>query len=261
MILVMNSRALIIGLILILLLAGIIALFLIRKYYLKYNILRFDPLEERILDTDLLIVPDNKNSIWLIGDSRIARWDRDHLSPLKAGINNLGIEGQTTAQVLNRLRNYLETAQPEWLILEAGINDLKIIGVKKEYESLIVEGCINNIISIIELCQKKNIGIILINIFPAGKIEFTRRFVWNSSVDSSIILVNKRLRDYCNINNVYFFDTDTILCDRTSVIKEQYQDGFLHVNDEAYKVLSNNLIKNFGSVINSDLNNKIIEVL
>lgn len=257
MIFVMRYRTLVVILLLICLLAGIIACYSVGRSYLKINLLRFDPLEDRIIFPDLSIVPDNENTVWLIGDSRIARWDKALLSPLKANIINLGIEGQTTAQVLYRLRNYLETGSPQWLILEAGINDLKVIGLKKEYASMVVEGCIYNIISIIELCQEKNIKIILMNIFSTGKIELPRRFVWNSLIDSSIIYVNRELKHYCDINNIYFFNTDSIICNENSVVKEKYQNGFLHINKEAYMVLSNNLIKDFGSMINEGHNNKI----
>lgn len=244
-------------LLLICLIAGIFTSYLLRRSYLRLNLLRFDPLEERSIVPDLLEVPNNENTIWLIGDSRIAQWDKNLLSPLNAHIINLGIEGQTTAQVLNRLRNYFQINSPQWLILEAGINDLKIIGIKKEYESMVVKGCMHNIISIIELCNEKNIKVILMNIFATGEIELPRRFVWNSAVDSSIIHVNKELKHYCDVNDICFFNTDSILCNENSAIKKQYQNGFLHINREAYVVLSNCFIKDFRSIINNGYNNKI----
>lgn len=253
----MTYKTLIYGLLLLCLIAGIFTSYSVRRSYLQLNLLRFDPLEERIISPDLLKVPNNENAVWLIGDSRIARWDEDLLSPLNVGIINLGIEGQTTAQILNRLRNYFEISSPQWLILEAGINDLKIIGIKKEYESMVVKGCIHNIISIIELCHEKNIKVILINILATGRIELPRRFVWNSSIDSSIIHVNTELRHYCDVNDIYFFNTDSLLCNNNSVIRKQYQNGFLHINREAYVELSNNFIKGFGSIINEGHKNKI----
>lgn len=222
-----------------------------RKYYLAYSLLRLDPLEEKSYGRDLLAKNADSNSVWLIGDSRMARWNKEMLASLNASVLNLGIEGQTTSQVLIRLRDYLKADSPQWLILEAGINDLKIIGVKRELAPRIITGCIDNIISIIKLCNENNVRVILINILPTGNIEFARRFIWNSAVDSSIVHVNSTLREFCITNNIAFFNTYPILCDNNKRIRKQYQDGFLHINEEAYMILTNNLIKEFGKSINN----------
>ncbi|MFW9949786.1 MAG: GDSL-type esterase/lipase family protein [Candidatus Thorarchaeota archaeon] len=239
-------------LILAFLLSGIIFFHLIRKYYLTYNLLRLDPLEENIIDTESLLPDFDYNNIWLMGDSRIARWDTNLLSPLRSKISNLGIEGQTTSQVLNRCKNYLEIGQPQWIIIQVGINDLKIIGTKVEFASQITKGCFQNICSLIELCQDRNIKVILISVIPTGKIELLRRFIWNKVVDASILEVNKELENFCILNNILYFDIYNILCDKNNNIRKEYQDGFLHLNNEAYKILSKNLITKYGTIINSN---------
>ena len=222
------------------------AFLLIRNYYLSYNLLRLDPLEEA-RTTSLLLSPAPINGeIWLYGDSRIAQWNKDLLSSLERNIVNFGIEGQTTAQVLNRLKSNLEIRTPDWIILEAGINDFKIIGLKKELASSIIENCFKNITSIVKLCEKHNVKIIVINIFPTGKIEILRRFIWNASVDQAIKEVNEKLKSLCIENSVNYFDAFSILSDENSSVRKIYQDGFLHINTQAYEVLSEALIKEFG---------------
>lgn len=238
-----------------LLLLGGTAIYFARKYYLSYNLLRLDPLEDQSFKKELLVTQENISDIWMIGDSRMARWNQDLLSPLNAKIINLGIEGQTTSQVLSRLKNYLEIGNPKWLILEAGINDLKIIGLKKDIASWLAEGCLENIGEIVELCIKKDIDIIIINIFPTGNIDLPRRLVWNSSVDPAIREANMKLKDYCESHQKLFFDTYELLCTKNFKIQKQYQDGFLHINEKGYKVLSQNLINEFGAIINSKLTN------
>jgi lysophospholipase L1-like esterase len=235
------------------LLSGSMAYYFVRKYYLFYNFLRLDPLEDRSLKKDLLITPDNITNVWMIGDSRIARWNMSLLSPLDASIVNLGIEGQSTAQVLNRLNNYLKIGNPQWIILEAGINDLKIIGLKKDSADQIVEDCLENIYEIIDLCLINEIRIIVINIIPPGKIELLRRLVWNSAANESIDEANRKLKDYCHGKKVFFLDTYPILCTDNSKVQEQYQDGFLHINESGYKVMSKRIIEDFGIEINSKL--------
>lgn len=232
------------------------AVYFARKYYLSYNLLRLYPLEDKSIRKELHVSPVNTSDIWMIGDSRIARWNKDLLSPLNSEIVNLGIEGQTTSQILSRLRNYLETGNPKWLILEAGINDLKLIGIKKDLAQQLVEDCLENIGEIVELCIKKDIDILILNIFPTGNIELPRLLVWNSFVDPAIRETNMKLKAYCRSNKLLFFDTCELLCTNDLKILKQYQDDFLHINEEGYKMLSQNLINEFGPIINSKLTKK-----
>jgi lysophospholipase L1-like esterase len=255
----MRTRIIFAVILLFVLMLSAISIFLFRKYYQSYKLLRYDPLEENKIDSVILPLPKENADIWLLGDSRISQWNIEFLSSIEGNIENLGIEGQTSSQVLNRLRNYLEIRIPRWIILEVGINDLKLIGLNKELAPSIKEGCYRNITSIIELCKEKNLNLILINIFPTGKIEMLRRFVWNSSVDSAIIQINKRLKSYCIENDIFYFDAYTILSNDKSTVEKTFQNGFLHINEFAYKVLSANLIKQFGIEINLNLKNKTTE--
>jgi lysophospholipase L1-like esterase len=225
------------------LIACITGFVLVKKYYLAYNLLKLDPLEEKsseFLNSSHL---EKNSGIWLIGDSRIARWNTELFSSFGLKVVNLGIEGQTTSQVLLRLKYDLETDNPELVFLEAGINDLKIIGLNKKLAASIKEDCYNNIKAITGLCQKKNVIIVVINIFPTGKIDFMRRFVWNSSVESAIVETNERLRLYCNSENIPYFDAYHFLAGNGSKVERKYQDDFLHISESAYVDLSKALIE------------------
>ena len=227
---------------------------LTKKFYLSYNMLKLNPLEDNITMMSHLSGSGGNTDIWLLGDSRMSRWDDDLLSPLGGKIKNLGIEGQTTAQVLNRLKIMFEIEVPRWVLLEAGINDLKIIGLNKKYASSIKKTCYANIISIIESCKQNDVNIIVMNIFPSGDIELLRRFVWNASVDLAILEINSRLKSYCIGNNVPYFDAYNLLIDEKHNVKKIYQDDFLHINYDAYGVLTKNLIMQFGGLVNTTVN-------
>ena len=242
------------------LMLGVLLWHFAQKQYLLFNLLRFDPLEESRIDTRILITHEDITNIWLLGDSRIAQWDTDSFSSLNANIVNLGVDGQTTSQVLNRFRNALNYGKPQWLFLEAGINDLKIIGLKKDLGQKIVNGCSGNIYSIIDLCLQNSINVICINIFPTGKIELLRRLFWNSSVYSSINEVNENLEQYCHQRDVIYYDTDGILCDEQQKVKKEFQKGFLHINEKAYDSLSRDLLRKFGSKIIASSENTINKV-
>ena len=122
----------------------------------------------------------------MLGDLRIGRWDQDLLSG-DIKVANLGIEGQTSSQVYYRFKNYLEIDTPELVIVEVGINELKVIGFDKTLAKSITENYYRNIEAMISLCAENDIQMILINVFPVGKIELLRRLVWNSSVNETIM--------------------------------------------------------------------------
>jgi lysophospholipase L1-like esterase len=225
--------------------------FFYRKNYLYYNLLRLDPLEESKIDYKSLATNKDTLDIWLLGDSRIAHWNKNFFSSIRANIVNLGIEGQTSKQVLDRLKSHLEFGKPDWIILEVGINDLKVIGLEKNLANKIEEKCYNNIISIIALCRKNGIKVICCSIFPNGNIELTRRLVWDSSIDTEIVEINKKLINYCKNNNIEYFDAYHILLEKNYKVKEKFQNGFLHLNDQAYLVLSKQLIMEFGDTLKS----------
>ncbi len=225
------------------------AFLLYKQNYLKYNSLKLDPLEEKKIDSRLLLSNHNFK-IWLVGDSRIAQWNTEFLlsttCDTDTNIVNLGIHGQTSQQILQRLKNHLQYGNPNWVVLELGINDLKIIGLNKKESDQISKNCYDNIIAIIELCRQKNINVICISVFPNGKPGIVRSLVWNKVIDNEIIKINKKLRRYCENNNVEYFDAFKLLAEKNQVVKKKFQKNFLHLNNQAYLFLSEKLILEFG---------------
>lgn len=217
------------------------------------------PLEENITNQNILSESNRDTDMWLFGDSRISRWNENDFSSIAGKAINFGIEGQTTAQVLIRFKNQLAKATPRWVLLEVGINDLKIIGLDRKQAGVIKETCYSNIISMVKLCKEHNVNVIVINIFPTGNIEFLRRFVWNASVDLAIVEINDRLKSYCTNNDVFYFDAYSLLTGLGSdnIVKKMYQEDFLHINGDAYELLTKNLINQYGDLIASKNSNAI----
>lgn len=226
-------------LLLALLFAGMYAISF-RNNYKAYNLLRIDPLETGRLRSANHDQSDLDADIWMIGDSRIARWDTLLLNT-GLQIANLGIEGQTSTQVCYRFKNDLEIDTPKIVILEAGINDLKVIGLDRELEEPITKNLYRNIEEIRDLCLGNNIPLILINVFPVGKIELTRRPMWNSAVNEAIRSVNETLKGYCDNQKVFYFDASGLLSGEDETVKEEYRADFLHINRKGYETLSGEL--------------------
>lgn len=219
-----------------------------RNNYFNYNLLRLDPLDEDRSGEQLANL--NTSEIWMLGDSRIARWDKDLLKE-ESEIANLGIEGQTSAQVYYRLKNYLIADTPSLLILQVGINDLKVIGLDKNLETEIVSNLYRNIKAICSLCIENNIRVILLNIFPIGKIEPARRLVWNKNVEKALLTINEDLKSLSDNKHIFYFDAYSILSDGGMRVRREFQDDFLHINTSGYNLLSSRMKEQIRNVFNS----------
>lgn len=236
-------------LLLIIITAGMILVHMYKDFYRKNALLRVDPLEfagVKALDPTSEV---QDSEIWMIGDSRVRRWPVELLK-CNNTFANLGVEGQTSSQVLYRLMSYLETDTPSLIILEAGINDLKIIGIDANLYESITQQYLKNIEQMIHLCRVRNIRMILIDIFPVGKIELPRRLIWNNAVNKAIDAVNLTLKSYCDDDLVFYFNADAILSDNGTTVRPEYQDDFLHINAMGYEALSKNLQELINKVIN-----------
>jgi lysophospholipase L1-like esterase len=245
----MTSLVLIFLLLLISATAGMVVVNTYKDFYKRNALLRIDPLEIASVDTDGLTATLQDSEIWMIGDSRMRRWPVELLKS-STTVANLGVEGQTSSQVMLRFKSYLETATPSLVILEVGINDLKIIGLDDKFANSITHQYYRNIEEMIQLCRVRNTRIILVSIFSVGKIELSRRLVWNASVNDAIRAANRKLASYCDENVIYCFDANSILSVNGLTVRPEYQDDFLHINARGYEVLSSNLEVLINKIIN-----------
>jgi len=236
----MTSLVLILLFLLITAVAGMVLFHIYRDFYKKNALLRVDPMEfagVKAVDVEAEL---QDSEIWIIGDSRVRRWPEELLKS-SSTVANLGVEGQTSSQVLYRFMNYLETDTPSLVILEVGINDLKIIGLDDRLSSSITQQYYRNIEQMIHLCKVRNIRMILINIFTVGKIELYRRLVWNSAVNEAVNAANLALKSYSDDDVIFYFDANTILSDNGRTVRPEYQDDFLHINTNGYEALNSSL--------------------
>ena len=237
-----------IQLILALLLIGSLGanLFLGRKamhYYTLLNALRLDPLELRSYSTQEPI--STKKRVVMLGDSRVLVWpsiDSEYFT-----VYNRGIHGQTSIQVRDRFITHVQGIQPDIVVLQVGMNDLKTIGLFPERKEKILEDCKQNIRILTEKIHGLGAQLILTTTIPAGPIPLIRRPVWSDDIDIAVQDLNQYIKGF-NQDGVYIFDTATL------VNETQYLDA-LHLEKEAYKVLNHHLEKEIMGVIQSTAEN------
>ena len=221
-------------------------LFLGRKamhYYTLLNALRLDPLELRSYAGHEVI--STKKRVVLLGDSRVLAWPS--IESELFTVYNRGIHGQTSIQVRERFVAHVQGLQPDIVVLQVGMNDLKTIGLFPERKEKIVEDCKNNIHILMEKIHDLGAQVILTTTIPAGPIPLVRRPVWSDDIDIAVQKLNQHIKSI-NQDGVHIFDV-AALVDET-----QYLDA-LHLEDEAYKTINYQLEKETLGIIRATVKN------
>jgi lysophospholipase L1-like esterase len=214
-----------------------------RALYKQNLHLRLDPLQEKETNREF------NHKILAIGSSSIEYWPFEDIGLSKDILFNAGIGGQTSAQVLYRFERLLLIHKPHYLIVQAGLNDIKSVVLLDNSEQ-VVKDLAANFHRIFELCAENHIVSIYITNFPASKPGVLRRMVWNKTLDELILETNKKIKKICINFNIYIFDAYEVLVEPHSLKrKAEYSKNFLHINEEGYKILNMKLKSELQNII------------
>lgn len=212
---------------------GFITYKLVHYYYGKELLTRINPIHEK---KNISVV---STEYWFLGDSRIEQWENINQIIHDEYFCNLGIDSQTSAQVLERLKAYFKTDSAKFVFIQVGINDLKVIGFYRDRERQIIEITISNIKTLLNLCMQNRAIPIFMTIFPTGKVEMKRKLFWNSKVEKAIVIVNDSILNYCKDLNIPVFDSyQMLLNEKDGRIKSDFEANCLHLNLNGYNYLS-----------------------
>lgn len=210
-----------------------------RNYYLQLNGLRLDPL-------GLVYSPKNPPStetslphVIFFGDSRAYMWPNPDTETFT--FYNLGLGSQTTEQIVSRYDLQISTLNPDVIVLQAGINDLKTIPLFPDRKQRIIQRCKDNLTEIVQKATSDGTTVVLTTIFPLGEIPLERRFVWSGDVALAIDEVNAYLKTLAG-SNVILLDTGQILTGENGLVQKPYSLDFLHLNPTGYEVLNKELL-------------------
>ncbi len=157
-------------------------------------------------------------AVVFLGDSLMERCDWCRLFE-RRDILNRGIDGDTTAGVLNRLPHIM-ALRPASLFLYIGINDLQM-GVSEETAS-------NRYLSIVRILREKLPGtrLHIMGLSPSGK----------ASLNEKIRRYNTMLRDGAASAEVPFIDLYGPLSDHAGVLQKKYAIDGIHLTGAGYAV-------------------------
>jgi lysophospholipase L1-like esterase len=235
------------------------------KYFHEINALRLDPLGSTIYPVAppgscapsgppgaavaavaASPAPGSAHRVLFFGDSRALMW-----SP-PAGMQgvefvNRGIGNQTTAQILERLDRHVRPVMPQVVVLQAGVNDLKMIPLFPERREAIVRDCTKNLEEITTRLRALGATVVVTTIFPLGKVPLARRPFWSGDVARSIEEVNASLRALASrTEHVVLFDAYPLLVDTGNGPRDQvtpaYSADLLHLSPNGYEALNPKLV-------------------
>jgi lysophospholipase L1-like esterase len=182
-------------------------------------------------------------TLLLLGDSRMAEWGVPEFGQWK--VVNAGTVGFTTGQVRLRASEVLEEFRPDTVVLQAGINDLKYLGLEPEMVSPIVSLAYSNIVAIVDECVRHHSRIVVLETWPAGRPPLLRRLVWSDQIASGVEQLNAALRGLDAPHNGVRV-VDLFRSAALNAEGDEYRDT-LHFKPEFYRRLTPVLARELGS--------------
>jgi lysophospholipase L1-like esterase len=210
-----------------------------RHYYAEMLSVRLDPFGEGEVISARHQVTEHGVELLVLGDSRAFSWPRPS-TVAKERFRNLGVNSQTTAQILGRIQGDPLSTKAEIVVLQAGINDLKSIPLFPERKDEIVSACKTNIRSIVEHCAEQSDIVIITTIFPPGTPSLARRPVWSSDIATAVEEVNDFLVTLAT-ERILILDSAALLKAENGRLDRRFAKNTLHPNKIGYERLNREL--------------------
>ena len=171
-----------------------------------------------------------KDRIVFIGDSITEGWS--DFSPKFFQQNNFvnrGISGQTTPQMLIRLKPDAVHLDPKMIVINGGTNDIAGNTGPSTPEMII-----DNICSMAEIAIKNNIDVALTTILPVYKYPGNDEVADPPKI---ISFINSALEEYCKKNSLIYIDYYSSMVDEKKGLKSEYGNDGVHPTKEGYEVM------------------------
>ena len=171
-----------------------------------------------------------KDRIVFIGDSITEGWS--DFSPEFFQQNNFvnrGISGQTTPQMLIRLKPDAVHLDPKMIVIAGGTNDIAGNTGPSTPEMII-----DNLCSMAEIAIKNNIDVALTTILPVYKYPGNDEVADPPKI---ISFINSALEEYCKKNSLIYIDYYSSMVDGKKGLKSEYGNDGVHPIKEGYEVM------------------------
>ena len=145
------------------------------------------------------------------------------------GFVGRGIGGQTSSELLVRMRQDVIDLHPKTVVILCGTND-----IARNNGLISLEHTLGNIISMCELAKANHIRPILCSPLPA------RSFYWNPSITDApqqIRQLNELIKAYARKKHIRFVDYYSPMVDTDGGLKKGLSDDDVHPNHAGYQIM------------------------
>lgn len=178
----------------------------------------------------------NDENIVFLGDSIFELYDVNEYFKDKHVVNS-GVSGHRTTTVLKDLESRVYRYNPSVVFIMIGTNDM--------LDNLSNEETISNVGKIVDGIKKNR---------PSAVINVISLFPVNTSNDSKVVhemvrtrnnkdinIMNKGIKKMCKEKKVTYIDVNSLLLDQNNCLDINYTTDGLHVNSDAYKIITEKL--------------------
>ncbi|MEO1402670.1 MAG: GDSL-type esterase/lipase family protein [Cyanobacteria bacterium J06635_1] len=222
----------------------------VKKYYVELNQTRLDPLglnafsaapESMPAET----APAKTVRVVFFGDSRATSWP----APDAGGYEfiNRGISSQTTAQTLQRFDDHVGTLQPDIVVIQVGVNDLKTIPLFPGRREAIMADTRNNLGQMVNASKELGATVIVSTILPVGEVPLARRPVWSDDVAVAVDEINDYITTLAD-DKVIVFDGFAVLANDQGLMQKVHRKDELHFNRQGYQLLNQAFVDLLGTL-------------
>lgn len=209
-----------------------------KQYYLQLNGTRLDPLGLDSFSSEMRQQGESDTGaifVVFFGDSRAAEWPAPSLDGFEFA--NRGIGAQTSSQVMQRYDAHITPLNPDVLVVQVCINDIKTIPLFPERKSAIIATCKENIEQIVKKAHDHGVLVMLSTVFPTDKFPLERRIFWSEDIPVAIDEVNSFIKSL-ESEQVIIFDAFAVLADEDGQLAEEYGRDELHLNPAGYRAVN-----------------------
>ncbi len=169
------------------------------------------------------------------GDSRAAAWS----APTIPGYRflNRGVNGESSAQALGRLATHLAPLNPDLVVLQVGVNDLWSSVYLPDQRQVIASQVQTNLQKIVAELRQLPSQVILVTIFPLGRLDPWQRLTGWQTVQEDILAVNGYLKGLGG-EGVVILDASAVLAGADGYVQPHFSLDALHLTDAGYAALN-----------------------
>jgi len=182
-----------------------------------------------------------EKSMVLFGDSRIETWYPYPYSD-KYTFINAGITGETTSEMRRRFERDVIRLQPDYVLIQAGVNDLTAAvtkGIKQP--QLLIDTMHHNLRFFIEFMEAKGIDVIVTSILPNQHLSIKRKQFWHDTLGEEVADANIKLKETALSLGANWLDLDPLYRNESGDPINRLFADTLHINQRGYKVLNKHL--------------------